>query len=287
MKEYKEEMNKQDKIIRVGQASVLQHGKLNDRIYLMKLVQEDAVVVFKTIESLVARYGYSKVFCKVPAQVAPLFLSKGYILEAHISGFYSGKEDAFFISKFPKSSRQFTDYPDSQLEMLYQLMQNKIDVKSYLLSTEYTIRKLGVNDIPKIASLYEETFKSYPFPIHDPAYIAETMGRHVEYFGAFKKDELAALASAEIDFQAKNAEMTDFATHKAHAGHNLSCSLLEMMEYEMQLQGITTLYTIARATSIPMNKTFIRLHFKYAGTLINNTNIAGRIESMNVFYKHV
>ena len=287
MKEYKDGMNKPDKIMRIGQASVLQHGKLNDRIYLMKLIQEDAVAAFNTIESLVTRYGYSKVFCKVPTQVAPLFLSKGNILEGHIPGFYCGKEDAFFISKFPKPNRQFTDYPESQLENLFQLMQDRIDVKSYLLSTEYTVRKLGLNDIPQIACLYADTFKSYPFPIHDPSYIAETMGRHVEYFGAFKKDELAALASAEIDFHAKNAEMTDFATHKAHVGHNLSCSLLEMMEYEMQLQGITTLYTIARTASVPMNKTFIRLNFKYAGTLINNTNIAGRIESMNVFYKHV
>lgn len=287
MKEYKDAMNKPDTVIRVGQGSLLQYGKLNDRIYLMKLMKDDITVVFNQIETLVARYDYSKVFCKVPTQIAPLFLSKGYILESHIPGFYNGKEDAFFLSRFTKTNRQYSEYRNSELEMLYQLMQPRIDAKSYLLSTEYTIRKLDVKDITKIASLYAETFESYPFPIHDPAYIAETMGRHVEYFGAFKKDKLAALASAEIDFNAKNAEMTDFATHKAHAGNNLSCSLLEMMEYEMQLQGITTLYTIARAGSIPMNKTFLRLNFKYAGTLINNTNIAGSIESMNVFYKHV
>lgn len=287
MKEYNDAMSNRDKIARIGHGSVLQHGKLNDRIYLMKLNPEDAVNVFNTIENLAARYGYSKIFCKVPAQVAPLFLSQRYVIEAHIPGFYSGKEDAFFISKYPKSNRQFDDYPNNQLEKLYQLMQDRIDAKSYLLSSEYTIRKLGVNDILNITSLYADTFKSYPFPIHDPNYIAESMGRHVEYFGAFKKDELAALASAEIDFHGKNAEMTDFATHKAHVGHNLSCSLLEMMEYEMQLQGITTLYTIARTASVPMNKTFIRLNFRYAGTLINNTNIAGSIESMNVFYKHI
>lgn len=287
MKEYNDAMSNRDKIARIGHGSVLQHGKLNDRIYLMKLNPEDAVNVFNTIENLAARYGYSKIFCKVPAQVAPLFLSQRYVIEAHIPGFYSGKEDAFFISRYPKSNRQFDDYPNNQLEKLYQLMQDRIDAKSYLLSSEYTIRKLGVNDILNITSLYADTFKSYPFPIHDPNYIAESMGRHVEYFGAFKKDELAALASAEIDFHGKNAEMTDFATHKAHVGHNLSCSLLEMMEYEMQLQGITTLYTIARTASVPMNKTFIRLNFRYAGTLINNTNIAGSIESMNVFYKHI
>lgn len=287
MKEYKDEMNKPDTIMRFGSGSILQHGKLNDRIYLMKLVTEDIAIVFDKIASLVAQYGYSKVFCKVPTQTAPLFLAKGYILEGHIPQFYDGKEDAFFISRFPKTDRRLSNYPHSQLETLYQLLQNRIDVKSYLINTEYTIRKLDVKDILEIASLYAETFASYPFPIFKPGYIAETMGKHVQYFGAFKKNKLVAIASAEIDFNAKNAEMTDFATHQTHAGHNLSCSLLKMMEYEMQLQGIMTLYTIARCASIPMNKTFLRLGFKYAGTLINNTNISGGIESMNLFYKHI
>lgn len=286
MKEYKEEMNKPDSIIRIGHGSMIQHGKLNDRIYLMKLINEDITVVLNKISKLMVQYDYSKIFCKVPAQAAPLFLAKGYIIEAYIPGFYSGKKDAFFLSKFPKAER-LSNCPTNQLEAFYELLKTKMNTADYIFSIGYTIRKLDVRDISKIASLYSETFESYPFPIHNPAYIAETMGRHVQYFGAFKKDELVALASSEIDFNAKNAEMTDFATSRKHTGHNLSCSLLTMMEYEMQLQGITTLYTIARLNSIPMNKTFIKLGFKYVGTLINNTNIAGKIESMNVFFKQV
>jgi hypothetical protein len=36
-----------------------------------------------------------------------------------------------------------------------------------------------------------------------------------------------------------------------------------------------------------MNRTFLRLAYRYSGTLIMNTHISGRIESMNVFYKHI
>jgi beta-lysine N6-acetyltransferase len=36
-----------------------------------------------------------------------------------------------------------------------------------------------------------------------------------------------------------------------------------------------------------MNKTFLKFDYCYSGTLINNTNIAGSIESMNVYYKHL
>jgi len=44
-------------------------------------------------------------------------------------------------------------------------------------------------------------------------------------------------------------------------------------------------YTIARALSAGMNVTFARAGYDYGGTLTNNTNICGQIESMNVWYK--
>jgi len=34
-----------------------------------------------------------------------------------------------------------------------------------------------------------------------------------------------------------------------------------------------------------MNITFSRMGYRYSGTLLNNTNISGRLESMNVWYK--
>jgi hypothetical protein len=36
-----------------------------------------------------------------------------------------------------------------------------------------------------------------------------------------------------------------------------------------------------------MNITFAKNGYEYAGTLKNNTNISGNIESMNVWYKHL
>ena len=43
----------------------------------------------------------------------------------------------------------------------------------------------------------------------------------------------------------------------------------------------------ARLNSIGMNKPFLNLKYSFSGTLIMNTNIAGKIESMNVYYKHI
>jgi putative beta-lysine N-acetyltransferase len=138
-----------------------------------------------------------------------------------------------------------------------------------------------------IARLYREVFKSYPFPIHDPGYIARSMEAGTRYFGVNRGGKLIALASAEIDREGSNAEMTDFATLPDFRGNSLAQLLLKAMEKEMRRTGILTLYTIARLHSPAMNRTFLKLQYHYAGTLIRNTQIAGRVESMNVYYKHL
>ena len=81
--------------------------------------------------------------------------------------------------------------------------------------------------------------------------------------------------------------MTDFATLSKYRGQGLASYLLKKMEREMIHQGMRTLFSIARALSPAMNMTFGNTDYLYGGTLVNNTNISGRIESMNVWYKHL
>jgi len=288
MKGCKGEMIINDAIEIIGKGSVIQHGEHNDRIYLMKLDERDTEIILDEISTLANRNKYSKLFCKIPRHIAPVFLANGYVLEAFIPKFYSMQEDVFFVSKFLNSDR-LLNIEKEQLLSLNKLLQEKPKKKKSLKKTTsgYTIRKLNKHDVGQITDIYGDIFDTYPFPIHNPEYILKTMDENVQYFGAEKNGKLAALASSEIDFEGKNAEMTDFATRTAHAGKNLSVLLLKAMEKEMKNQGIKTLYTIARLNSIPMNKTFLRFDYEYSGTLIKNTNISGKIESMNVYYKHI
>ena len=113
------------------------------------------------------------------------------------------------------------------------------------------------------------------------------MQDNVQYFGYRHNGKLVALSSAEMDKKGQNVEMTDFATLPDFRANKLALGLLGRMEQEMKKQGVITLYTIARLNSPAMNKTFLNMNYKYAGTLINNTNISGKIESMNVHYKHI
>jgi len=79
--------------------------------------------------------------------------------------------------------------------------------------------------------------------------------------------------------------MTDFATLPSHRGRGIATHLLGVMDTHAREAGVRVAYTIARACSFGMNITFGRRGYRYAGTLVNNTQIAGSIESMNVWYK--
>ena len=276
-----------DIIEKLCNGSIIQHGKHNDRIYLMKLKTENVQSTLDEINKIAKEYDYAKIICKVPKRVAPLFLARGYILEAVIPRFYKKREDLFFLSKFLNTARLMNIEKEKFLNLNNLLVNIPENISAKKRASGYKVRKLGEPDIELITQIYSEIFASYPFPIHNQEYIAKTMEENVQYYGAEKDGELGALASTEIDFEGENAEMTDFATLKTHTGKNLSVLLLNTMEREMRQQGITTLYTIARLNSIPMNKTFLRSGYDYCGTLIKNTNIFGKIESMNVYYKHL
>jgi len=93
------------------------------------------------------------------------------------------------------------------------------------------------------------------------------------------------VSSAEMDACSASAEMTDFATPPAFRGNGFALHLLREMEETVRGRGIRSLFTIARAYSFGMNITFARNGYSFGGTLTNNTNISGRLESMNVWYK--
>ncbi len=274
----------QDKIEKLSCGSIIQHGKLSDRIYLMKLNFDKIEETLQEIDKLADKNGYSKLFCKVPVHAAPIFFIDGFVQEAFIPKFYKGEEDALFLAKYRTHERATIGNKDN-----YKVFAKVLEAKSKPseISHNYDVIRLNESHVNEMTEVFKEIFESYPFPIHDPNYLLETMKEDVQYYGVIIEGELAAISSAEIDRQSLNAEMTDFAIRTKFQGRKLSEILLAKMEEDMPKEGIRTLYTIARLNSIPMNKTFLRLDYIYSGTLKNNTNIAGAIESMNVLYKNL
>ena len=266
--------------------SQIQHGPDSDRIYLMKLDPDDMPDIISNLDALAAEKGYTKIFAKVPGPCASAFVREGYTREGMIPHFYNGETTATFLGKFIDPMREATPQRD-EIEQNIILAQSKSGAPAKPLPESYTLRAAVEADAEELAAVYREVFASYPFPIHDPAYLIETMHSHVAYFVAEKDGRIAAAASGEMDGKYRNAEMTDFATLPDHLGNGLAVHLLKFMEPEMEQRGIKTLYTIARAVSSGMNITFSKCGYIFGGTLINNTQISGSIESMNLWHKSV
>lgn len=276
-----ERMN--DKMEKLGN-SLIQHGPDNRRIYLMKLDPSDLPELVGQLDQLAKQNGYTKIFAKVPAPSAKQFLAAGYRQEGTIPLFYKGETDAVFLGKFIDPSRAETPQ-QAEIENIIKLAESKAGSELRPLPEGYRLRPATEDDCTEMAEVYRTVFASYPFPIHDPEYLKETMRSHVCYFVAEKDGHIAAAASGEMDRENFNAEMTDFATLPEHLGNGLAVHLLNYMDPAMHERGIRTLYTIARAISPGMNITFAKCGYRFGGTLINNTQISGSIESMNLWYR--
>lgn len=275
-----------DKTISIGK-SIINHGKYNNRIYLMKLSKKDYPQIIDEISYLAGMDGYSKVFAKVPAYAREGFEQKGYIVEATIPRFYNGIEEALFMSKFIDDNRGISDNDDLIDKVLDISINKKNEGIMIELPKGYTFKMCDKTDAKDMSEIYKIVFKTYPFPIHNPDYIKSTMEENILYFGIYYNEQLISVASSEMDKKSQNVEMTDFATLPDFRGNGFAAFLLDKMEDEMKDMGIITAYTIARSISFGMNITFSKLGYTYGGTLINNTNISGDIESMNVWYKYL
>lgn len=263
----------------------IHHGKSNNRIYLMEYNSKDENSIVDRIEDLARKEKYGKIVLKIPENAVQQFLKREYHIEGQIPGYFMGKENCIFLSKFLSPERARSDKQDLCKKNI-EIAQTKLQVVPKSLHSSFTLEKMDERRAPEMVTLYKKVFQSYPFPIFDTHYIIDTMKDNIAYFGIYYNKELIALSSSEISYKYKNAEMTDFAIDPEYRGKGLAKQLLNTMEKKMKSQGIQTVYSIARSLSLPMNCIFSSSGYKYGGTLLNNTHISGQIESMNIWYKN-
>jgi beta-lysine N6-acetyltransferase len=267
--------------------ALVQHGPLNRRIYLMKLGAARPTELLPALAACAADNGYTKIFAKIPASAADAFIAQGYEREAAIPDYFGEGVDCSFMGKFIDPAR--AALPEAaELDRVLDLARSKAGGGiSKTLPPRARIRACRPEDAAEMSAIYRVVFPSYPFPIDDPDYLRATMRTHIAYFGVELDGRLLALASSEMDLESGSVEMTDFATLPEQLGQGFAVLLLSRMEEEMGRRGLHSAYTIARAVSPGMNISFARLAYAYGGRLKNNTNISGRIESMNVWYKQL
>jgi len=265
--------------------SIIQHGHFNNRVYVMKLAPSDIPDIIRYADDLTHKEGYTKIFVKVPESSVEIFASSGYITEATVPFFFHGKEPAVFMAKYTDPKRMEDHDAKIIVDVLSAAFGYAGDRSPQELPEGFVLMHAHAGDAKEIAALFRSVFETYPFPVFDAEYIRESMQGQIRYFVIRKSHLLAAVASCEIDAENLNAEVTDFATSPLFRGMGFAGTLLHAMETELKKEGILLAYTIARATSFPINMTFARAGYQYGGLLPNNTNIGGAMECMNVWYK--
>jgi putative beta-lysine N-acetyltransferase len=281
---------KENDKIEIFKGAKIQHGYFNDRVYLISLNDADPKDIAFSLIDFAKEKGYSKIFAKVKENSANPFYNALYEKEAEIPQYYNKTDTAVFLGYYldeeRKIEKDLVRY-ENVLKEAIKKGKSAANFQKSALPKGYNIRICNSKDAEKMAEIYKEVFPTYPFPIHDPQYLCNTMEENVVYYCVEHEDKIIALSSSEIDIAAKAAEMTDFATLPDFRGHSFSLHLLYKMEKDMKERGIFTLFTIARASSYSMNITFAKMGYTFSGRVINNTQISGNIESMNIWYKHL
>lgn len=260
----------------------------NKRITVYKFNLTRGCGAAQMLQALTEKAGaqnLDKLWLKSPPTWEKNFLQAGMQLEASIPGYYLGKEPALVFAKFLRAERQ-TPANSRGAGLIEKLTSCPVTgTGKKLPPARITFKWAQQKHCADLARLFSRVFSTYPFPVYDPDYIKHTMDNGTCYITAWHNGELAAASSAETNKPQKNAEMTDFATLPAWRGRGLANHLLSRMESRLFNEGYKCLYTLARSSSIGMNKVFAASGYSFNGVLINNCNISGDFEDMNVWSK--
>ncbi|TVR01720.1 MAG: putative beta-lysine N-acetyltransferase [Deltaproteobacteria bacterium] len=255
----------------------------NRRLKVIDYEARDYGAMVHHISWLAEANEFDKVFLKAERGDWQRFLPWGYQLEGILKYYFRG-EDAYVMSRFRSNERLHSPHLMEETTLIESVMQRPRAYTPPPLPEGYRLVRATPEDIPALVSIYRSVFQTYPSPLTHPDYILATMERHILY-RAVKNAEgsIVSAASAEVDEKHSNAEMTDCATNPSERGRGLMFHLLRALEQDLAERGIMTAYTLARAMSAGMNVVFYRLGYEFCGRLINNCDIYGCFEDMNIW----
>ncbi|AGB41566.1 putative beta-lysine N-acetyltransferase [Halobacteroides halobius DSM 5150] len=277
-------MNKDNKI-KVGGTNyqaLVNLSPVNKRI-VIKEYQGDVVALADKLIKLARENDFTKIWAKAYSKDQAAFEKAGFLTEAVITEFYP-TDDALSMAYYLSDKRSKMNNKAQKEDLLDKV--TGLEVKeSSKLTSDYQFKIAGQEDVSQLAKLYDKVFNSYPYPIDNPSYLQKMIESDVIYGLIYDDDQLVAAASAETVPAYKNAEMTDFATLSEYRGQGLAAYLLRRLEAELKKRDYRSLYTIARAKVMGINKIFSQAGYEYTGTLVKNCEIAGGLEDMNLWCK--
>ncbi len=259
--------------------------RYNRRLKVLDYAADDYAALTGRLRYLARENDFDKTIVHAARSDWQQFLRQGYVLEGILPAYFAG-EDAYVMSRFGSAKRLEAPHLFEETAIVERLLARRDSPPAGALPSGYEMVLAGPEHIPSLVKLYRRVFRTYPSPLTHPDYVAQTMSRHVVYRAVLgPKGEIASAASADVAAKHASAELTDCATREKDRGKGLMYLLLARLEDDLRERGIRTAYTLARAPSAAMNRVFHRLGFEYTGRLLNNCDIAGRFENMNLWVK--
>lgn len=263
----------------------------NQRVKVSSYEGPDLEKMVNKIHWLAEKNNFDKIIVMASENDWRQFLSHGYVLEAVLKYYLKG-EHAYIVSRFRSQERLTSMSLMSEIELIEKILLAPPSTEVHptpIASLEGIEMRLAVlDDIPKLIELYREIFETYPSPLLHEDFMRSVFQKHSLFGVALNsKGEIIAAASAELNRTQKAAEITDCATRKDQRGKGLMSTLINLLEEELRKKNYICAYTMARGRSYGMNNVFHRLNYEFMGRLINNCDIYGCYEDMNIWVKRL
>lgn len=258
--------------------------EFNSRIKLIQYSRYDVESLLKHLEELAKEKDIGKVMIYANPEDISFFEKLGFQREGEISGFFQGNP-ACILSRFLEEDRAHKKDEEKKDQIVEMAEQAEAIKERPRLDPKYRLRHAVKEDAEALAKLYQLVFETYPTPIHDPDFIRQCMDQDVYFTVVTEGDQIVSSASADVFPHFQCAEITDCATHPDHRGNGLLSAIIYDLELRMKEKGIPHLFSLTRAVSTGMNMVIAKLGFEYKGRLIQNSQISGDFEDMNIWVK--
>lgn len=208
--------------------------------------------------------------------------------EGMISSFFNG-EDAHIYALFLDEGRHepALNQLEKNVARLVKRRMGKGPDHKFELPPGFFMRWAEKKDAKQMSRLYQKVFKSYPTPMNDPSFISEMMDNDVYFLVVDHDRQVVSACSADLLTPFCSAELSDCATYRQYRSRQLLSYQVAHLVPRLKKIGVKTLFSYSRSVSHGMNLVNAKHGFTFGGRMVQNSNICGRLENMNIWYKQL
>lgn len=266
----------------------------NRRIRILDYTGTDLRTLGKHLDLVAEENRAGKIILYARESDLQQLLTFGWVFEGVMSGYFLG-QPAFCLARYADLGRACSEFTEKE-DAIIQIILNReagdntelrpIAAASRQYQSSLDVRMLQPEDVDEVMEVFAEVFDTYPSPVEERAHFEQIFsGTGYLMMVARHNGQVTGIISAEIDEKNLCAEITDCVTLTQYRGQGIMGGLLDIVEQRLWDRGLKYLYSLTRAGIPPINAVFHRKGYVYSGRLVNNCNIGGRYESMNIWEK--